>query len=230
MKDLITDVKKLELETIKNLKTSKACNTIRAYESDFRDFNHFCVNNGLKSLPTEAKILSIYLTHLSKTCKFSTLKRRIASIKVVHKMKGHYLDTKHPIIIENLLGIKRVNGAYQKAKKPILINELKQIIKVIDKYENIELKKIRNKSLILIGFAGGFSRAELVNLDYEDLEFVSEGVKIFLKRSKTDQSGEGAIKAIPYFINDEYCPVTKLKDWISFGNIKHGKIFNISDK
>ncbi len=230
MNDIITDVESLELETIKNLKNSKASNTVRAYESDFKNFSLFCVKNGLQSLPTEPKILSIYLTYLSKTCRFSTLKRRIASIKVIHKMKGHYLDSKHPIIMENLLGIKRINGSYQRSKKPLLINDLKSIINAIDEYESKELKKIRNKSLLLIGFSGGFRRSELVNIEYEDLEFLNEGIKIFIKRSKTDQEGEGSIKAIPYFRNSEYCPVTNLKDWINYINIKNGKIFDISDK
>ena len=230
MNDIVTDIKTLELETVKNLKNSKANNTVRAYESDFKDFSLFCVKNGFKYLPTEPKILSLYLTHLSKTSKFSTLKRRIASIKVIHKMKGHYLDTNHPIIIENLLGIKRVNGAYQKPKKPILINNLKLIIKVIDEKEKNEKKRIRNKSLILLGFSGGFRRSELVNLDYDDLEFVDEGLKIFIKKSKTDQAGIGSIKAIPYFSNKEYCPVIKIKDWIRYSNIAEGKIYNISDK
>ena len=230
MNEIITDIKKLELETIENLKNSKAKNTIKAYESDFKDFTIFCFNNGLKALPTEPKILSIYLTHLSKYSKFSTLKRRIASIKVIHKMKGHYLDSKHPIIMENLLGIKRINGSYQTAKKPILINDLKLLIKVLDENEKKDFKRIRNKSLILIGFAGGFRRSELVNIDYDELEFVTEGVKILIKKSKTDQSGEGSIKAIPYFNNKEFCPVTKLKEWMQFKNIKNGKIFDISDK
>ncbi len=230
MNDIVTDIKTLELETIKNLKNSKANNTVRAYESDFKDFSLFCIKNGLKHLPTEPKILSLYLTHLSKTSKFSTLKRRIASIKVIHKMKGHYLDSNHPIIMENLLGIKRVNGAYQKSKKPLLINHLKTIIKVIDEKEKNETKRIRNKSLILLGFSGGFRRSELVNLDYDDLEFVNEGLKIFIKRSKTDQAGQGSIKAIPYFSNEEYCPVIKIKDWIRYRNIREGKIYNISDK
>ena len=230
MNDIVTDIKTLELETIKNLKNSKANNTVRAYESDFRDFSLFCVKNGLKDLPTEPKILSLYLTHLSKTSKFSTLKRRIASIKVIHKMKGHYLDSNHPIIMENLLGIKRVNGSYQKSKKPLLINDLKSIIKVLDDKEKNETKRVRNKSLILLGFSGGFRRSELVNLDYDDLEFVDEGLKIFIKRSKTDQEGIGSIKAIPYFSNEKYCPVIKIKDWIKYSNITEGKIYNISDK
>ena len=230
MNNITYELKTLELETIKNLKNSKANNTIRAYKSDFRDFSLFCSKNGLKNLPTEPRILSIYLTHLAKSFKYSTLKRRIASIKVVHKIKGHYLDTKHPVIMENLLGIKRINGSYQTPKKPLLINSLKLIIKAIDQKEKKELKKIRNKSLILLGFAGGFRRSELVNVEYEDLELVEEGLKIFIKRSKTDQAGEGSLKAIPYFDNREYCPVTKLKDWIKYANIKKGKIYNISDK
>ena len=226
MNDLITDVKSLEIETLKNLKNSKANNTLRAYQSDFRDFTAFCSKNGFSSMPTQPKILALYITHLSKSSKFSTLKRRIASISVIHKLKGHYLDTKHPIIMENLHGIKRTLGSRQKAKKPILINDLKLIINVIDK------EKIRDKALILIGFAGGFRRSELVNIYYEDVEFVSEGVKILIKRSKTDQSGEGAIKAIPYFDNQEFCPVIALKNYINnkFTDSFERRIFEISDK
>ena len=201
MNNLITDIKSLEIETLNNLKNSKANNTLRAYQSDFKDFSVFCAKNGLTSIPTQPKIIALYITNLSKTSKYSTLKRRIASISVIHKLKGHYLDTKHPIIMENLHGIKRTLGSRQKAKKPLLINDLKSIIKVIDK------EKIRDKALILIGFAGGFRRSELVNIYHEDIEFVNEGVKILIKRSKTDQSGEGIIKAIPYFDNKEFCPV-----------------------
>ena len=122
--DLTTEIKKLEIETLDNLKLSKAKNTIRAYKSDFSDFALFCSKHGMKSMPTEPKIVSLYLTHLSKNSKFSTLKRRLASINVMHKYKGHYLDTKHPIIVENLLGIKRQIGIHQKAKKPLLFLSL----------------------------------------------------------------------------------------------------------
>ena len=226
MNNLITDVRSLEIETLKNLKNSKADNTLRAYQSDFSDFSIFCSKNGFSFMPTQPKIIALYITHLSKSCKFSTLKRRIASISVIHKLKGHYLDTKHPIIMENLLGIKRTLGSRQKAKKPILINDLKLIIKAINE------KKKRDKALILIGFAGGFRRSELVNIDHEDIEFVPEGVKILVKRSKTDQSGEGTVKAIPYFDNKEFCPVLALKNYINqqIAIKAEGKVFGISDK
>ena len=230
MNNLITDVKSLEIETLKNLKNSKANNTLRAYQSDFSDFSIFCTKNGFSFMPTQPKIIALYITHLSKSLKFSTLKRRIASISVIHKLKGHYLDTKHPIIMENLLGIKRTLGSRQKAKKPILINDLRLIIKVIDE------DKIRDKALILLGFAGGFRRSELVNVYFQDIDFVPEGVKILIRRSKTDQSGEGSIKAIPYFENQEFCPVIALKNYLnkkisnSDKSKKDVKIFEISDK
>ena len=228
MNDLTTEVKKLEIETLDNLKLSKASNTIRAYKSDFNDFALFCTKHNLKSLPSDPKIVSIYLTYLSKNSKFSTLKRRLASINMMHKYKGHYLDTKHPIIVENLMGIKRQIGVYQKAKKPLLFNDIKRIIKQINQSPGSSIKKQRDKALILVGFAGGFRRSELVSITKEDVEFVKEGVKIFVKKSKSDQSGEGMTKAIPSFKYNDYCPVESLRIWMY--EHRNDLVFPISDK
>jgi site-specific recombinase XerD len=226
MNNLITDIKALKEETLLNLKSSKANNTLRAYKSDFNDFGLFCTQNGFKSLPSEPKIISLYLTHLStKDVKMSTLKRRLVSIGVIHKLKGHYLDTKHPSIVENIMGIKRRKGSFQKGKKPLLINDLKTLINVIDKDNNNEIMRARDRSIILIGFSGGFRRNEIVSLDFDDLDFVSEGLKINLKRSKTDQFGEGSVKGIPYFDTPQYCPVLSIKKWIEISNIVSGPLF-----
>ena len=226
MNDIITDIKALQEETLLNLQSSKANNTVRAYKSDFNDFGIFCAQNGFKSLPSDPKIVSLYLTHLStKDAKMSTLKRRLVSIGVIHKLKGHYLDTKHPAIIENIMGIKRRKGSIQKAKKPILINSLKLIIDAIDQQNKQEIKKFRDRSIILIGFSGGFRRNEIVSLDHDDLDFVPEGLKINLRRSKTDQFGEGLTKALPYFDNTKYCPVVSLKRWIEISKITSGAVF-----
>jgi site-specific recombinase XerD len=231
MNKLVTDIKVLQEETLLNLQSSKAKNTIRAYKSDFKDFSLFCVQNGFKSLPSEPKVISLYLTHLStNSSKMSTLKRRLVSIGVIHKVKGHYLDTKHPTIIENIMGIKRRKGSIQKGKKPILINDLKLIIKAIDDEPIEEIKKLRDKSIVLIGFSGGFRRSEIVSLDIEDLDFVSEGLKITIRKSKTDQFGEGSLKALPYFNNQEYCPVINLKKWIKISKIENGALFRRFNK
>jgi len=226
MNNIITDIKALKEETLLNLKSSKASNTVRAYKSDFNDFAIFCLKNGFVSLPSEPKIVSLYLTHLStKDAKMSTLKRRLVSIGVIHKLKGHYLDTKHPSIIENILGIKRRKGSIQKGKKPILISSLKKIINVIDQQNKEEIKKLRDRTIILIGFSGGFRRNEIVSLDYDDLDFVPEGLKINLRRSKTDQFGVGFTKALPYFDNSQYCPVVSLKKFLDLSKIKSGPVF-----
>ena len=226
MNNLITDIKALQEETLLNLQNSKANNTVRAYKSDFNNFGLFCAQNGFKSLPSEPKIVSLYITHLSsKGIKMSTLKRRLVSIGVIHKLKGHYLDTKHPVIIENIMGIKRRKGSIQKGKKPLLINNLKKIINAIDEHNTENIKKFRDRSIILMGFSGGFRRNEIVSLDYDDLDFVNEGLKISIKRSKTDQFGEGSIKGLPYFDNTQYCPVLSLKNWIEISRIRSGPLF-----
>ena len=226
MNEIITDIKALKEETLLNLKSSKANNTVRAYKSDFNDFGLFCAQNGFKSLPSEPKVVSLYLTFLStKNFKMSTLRRRLVSIGVIHKLKGYYLDIKHPSIIENVMGIKRRKGSIQKGKKPLLINRLKIIIDVIDEQKKEEIKKFRDRSIILIGFSGGFRRNEIVSLDYEDLDFVQEGLKINLKRSKTDQFGEGSVKGLPYFDNSKYCPVVSVQKWINISKINSGSLF-----
>jgi len=226
MNEIITDIKALQEETLLNLQSSKATNTVRAYKSDFKDFCLFCAQNGFKALPSDPKIVSLYLTYLStKDNKMSTLKRRLVSIGVIHKLKGHYLDTKHPSIKENIMGIKRRKGSIQKGKKPLLINDLKLIIDVIDQEKNADIKKLRDRSIILIGFSGGFRRNEIVALDFENLDFVSEGLKIDIKRSKTDQFGEGSKKALPYFDNSQYCPVVSLEKWIKISKINSGSLF-----
>ena len=226
MNNIITDLKALKEETLLNLQSSKANNTIRAYKSDFNDFELFCIQNGFKSLPSEPKIISLYLTSLSsKNIKMSTLKRRLVSIGVIHKLKGHYLDTKHPLIIENIMGIKRRKGSAQNGKKPLLINNLKVLIKAINRSDLNPIIKFRDRTIVLIGFSGGFRRNEIVSLNYDDLEFVNEGMKINLRRSKTDQYGEGFLKGIPYFDNPVYCPVISMQNWLKISKIDSGSLF-----
>jgi len=238
MNNIITDIKALQEETLINLRNSKADNTIRAYKSDFNDFGLFCAQNGFKSLPSDPKIVSLYLTQLStKNVKISTIKRRLVSIGVIHKLKGHYLDTKHPLIVENLMGIKRRKGSIQNGKKPLLINNLKKIINVIDEQKKEKIKILRDRTIILIGFSGGFRRNEIVSLDFDDLDFVEEGLKINIKRSKTDQFGAGSTKGLPYFENSQYCPVVSIQKWIEISKINSGALFrrftkgsNLSEK
>lgn len=227
MKNEIDIFKSLEIETLENIKTGKAPNTSRAYKSDFKNFSLFCNKINTNPINPELKNISIYLTHLSKqNLKFSTIKRRLVSIVMANRMKGYYVDTKNPLINENLKSIKRRIGSKQTGKKPLSIENLKKIVSSIDKNQSINInRRIRDKAIILIGFSGGFRRSELVSLDYQDIEFVDEGVKITLNKSKTDQYGEGFLKAIPYFTNNHFCPVLALKNWFLNSSIKDNSIF-----
>jgi site-specific recombinase XerD len=232
MNELVNKLKDLEKETFLNLGSSKSINTLRAYRSDFFDFEKFCSKYSFKSLPSDPKIVSLYLTDLSKNNKFSTLKRRLASISVIHKIKGFHIDIKHPIVRENLIGIKRKIGSYQKGKKPLLINDLYKVIDLIQTNKvNKFLLSLRDKAILLLGFAGGFRRSELVGLEKSDLQFVSEGLKITLRKSKSDQYGQGLVKGIPYFKNTKYCPVIAVQDWLSSSHeIVEKRLFPYSDK
>ena len=231
MSNIINKLNELEKETNINLGSSKSLNTLRAYRSDFSDFKKFCLELNLPHLPTHIKAISLYMTYLSKFNKYSTLKRRLASINVIHSLKGYHIDTKNPLIRDNLEGIKRRIGIFQNGKKPLLINHLHQLVDLIDDYKIQKyVRSTRDKALILIGFSGGFRRSEIVNLKESDLEFVDQGLKISLRRSKSDQYGEGMIKAIPYFNNKKYCAIIALQDWLSARTSDNELIFPYSDK
>ena len=226
MNYLTSNIKQLEKDTLENIKLSKSKNTIRAYKSDFLDFANFCKQNSLKSLPADYKTVSIFITHLFKNKqKLSSIKRKLVSISAIHKIKGFYIDIKNPVIVENFLGIKRQIGVAQKGKRPLTIENLKKIVNSINSNELCLARNLRDKAILLIGFAGGFRRSELTNLNYQDLEFVNEGIKIKIIKSKTDQFGEGMIKAIPYFNNEEFCPVINLKKMLKICEISEGGIF-----
>lgn len=232
MNNIINKIQELESQTFENIKSSKAPNTLRAYKADIKSFEIFCAKLNFKPLPADPRTVSLFITNLSKNSKLSTIKRKLAAIKVTHNLAGAYIDLKHPIINENLNSIKKQLGTFQKSKKPIMLNDLKSIVVEIEKEKELKIK-LRNKALILIGFSGAFRRSELVSVELEDIDFVKEGVKIFIKRSKTDQSGEGMVKAIPYFNNVNFCPVLSLSDWIDFlkkTKNKSTKIFEMSDK
>jgi len=226
MEKITTNIKLLELETIENLKSSKSTNTTRAYKSDFKDFLTFCRENNLNPFSQNLKNISLYLTSLThKKLKFSTIKRRLVSIVMANRLKGNYVDIKNPVIYDNLLAIKKKIGNFQKGKKAISLEHLKNVILSINHQNLSDLKAQRDKTIILLGFAGGFRRSELVSLDVEDLDFVTEGVKIMLKKSKTDKFSEGYIKAIPYFNQDFFCPVKSLNYWLKISDIKQGPLF-----
>lgn len=200
---------------------AKAKNTVRSYQSDWKQFTLWCDSFGLRSLPTTEEAYALYLTNLAKEgYKASTIQRRISAITQAHTAAGYESPNTNKI---NLVwaGIKRTIGTEEKGKEPLILDTLKQILDVIPN----RLLGVRDRALLLLGFAGAFRRSELISIDVEDIKPVKEGILISLKKSKTNQEGKEEVVAIPYGENPNTCPVQAVMNWLQAGNIDEGPLF-----
>ena len=200
---------------------AKAKNTVRSYQSDWRHFSTWCEKFGLPSLHTTEEAYALYLTSLAKDGKkASTIQRRISAISQAHTAAGYESPNTNKIRMV-WAGIKRTIGTEEKGKEPIILDILKQILDVIPD----RLLGIRDRALLLLGFAGAFRRSELIGIDVEDIKTVKEGIVISLKSSKTNQEGKKEVVAIPYGENPDTCPVHAINKWLEVANISEGALF-----
>lgn len=199
---------------------SLSSNTQRAYLSDLAHFE-----NWGGSLPASPETLAAYLADHAHTLSIATLSRRLASISKAHKARSLPNPVSSELVRSTLRGIKRQNGVAQRQAKPLLKEDLFQILDALKDTP----RDVRDKALLLIGFAGGFRRSELVDLNLEDIEFDRRGIIIHLRRSKTDQFGEGRKVAIPYG-RTRHCPVLALENWTKLAGITGGPIFRRVDR
>jgi site-specific recombinase XerD len=186
--------------------------TERAYRADWADFLSWCQSVGRAALPAEPITIGAFLSDRSETLKVSTIGRRVAAIANAHRIAGHGLDTSHPAIASVLAGIRRTYGTHQDAKAAILTEDLRRMVKALPQ---TTLWGVRDRCVLLVGFAGAFRRSELVALDLEDLKITSAGVEILIRRSKTDQEGAGRELGIPRSKKfSATCPVAALEAWL----------------
>jgi site-specific recombinase XerD len=217
--EVLADVDEKAMEYVAH---SKAYNTVRSYRSDWNDFVKWCEANGLEYLPATPKTVARYLTALSERCKVSTLQRRLSAISQAHKQAGFAgISTREEPLHSVWEGIRRTKGTAQKGKAPVLIDDIRAMVKSLPD----NLLGIRDRALLLVGFAGAFRRSELVSLDVEDVEFTREGLIVHLRKSKTDQEGQGRDIGIPYGSNPATCPVRALQDWLDASGITSGPLF-----
>lgn len=200
---------------------AKSSNTLKAYRKDWEDFCRFCNANDLNSIPATAKTVVSYLTVQADEHKISTLERRIASISQAHQAAGFSTPTSDMQVRVLMQGIRRVKGTAQTAKSPVLTHDIKQMINTLPD----NLLGLRDRALLLVGFAGGFRRSEIVCLNVKDLNFTREGLIINLRYSKTDQEGKGRKVGIPYGTNYNTCPVRSLQLWLEESGITSGPLF-----
>ncbi|MEM7690970.1 MAG: tyrosine-type recombinase/integrase [Pseudomonadota bacterium] len=202
---------------------SRSDATWRAYRNDWRQFDTWCRGVGVPSLPATAETISMFLASQADTgLSPSTLTRRLAAIRLVHLGAGHVSAHNALTVTEVMRGIRR-NWGKSPAKKKAAIDE--DIKKMADAVEPETRKGIRDRALLLFGFAGAFRRSELVRLNTWDLDERSEGLKVTIAKSKTDQEGFGQSIGVLRVENSPYCPVQAVKDWVTVAGIEKGALF-----
>ena len=205
---------------------SKSKNTIRAYRADWDHFTAWCKAHGQASLPATADTVALYVADLSTTHKPSTITRRISAISQAHQIAGMESPTRAAKVRLVMAGIRRTKGTAQSAKAPVLVGDLRRMLAGLPG----NLLGVRDRALLLIGFCGAFRRSELVALDAADVAVTREGLVVTIRRSKTDQEGEGRKIGIPYASHVETCPVRSFQDWLEKSGITEGSLFRPIDR
>jgi site-specific recombinase XerD len=201
-------------------KASKAPATQAAYASDFRIFESWCRPRRLSALPATAESLCAFLADQATLGKrASTLGRRLAAVRYFHRAAGYESPTGNEKVKAVLSGIRRTIGAAPVRKKAATSDLVLGMVGG----KGASLRELRNRAILLLGFAGAFRRSELVGLNVDDLEETAEGMLVTLRRSKTDQEGLGRRVAIPR--GEIACPVAALRAWLDAAGIAEGAIF-----
>lgn len=210
---------------------SSSSNTKKTYAYGWKSFNHWCNGRGVDLLRNDNKeaLISFYISEqaVKENLKVSSISCYLAGIRWHYQEKGVVINLQHPAIQKVLKGIRNTLFKRQNQKEPLLTDQIKTMVELIsvDKNGEPSLIGIRDRAIILLGFAGAFRRSELVSLNVEDLILKRDGYVILLRRSKTDQEGEGIEKAIPYGGNPLTCPVRAIRDWIDSSKVSTGPLF-----
>jgi site-specific recombinase XerD len=203
------------------IRQSKAENTLRGYQADWRDFCAWCESHGLCSLPPNPEGVAAYIAECAGRLKVGSIQRRLNAIAEAHKAMGLESPTRAPIVANTMKGIRRTKGTAATQKAPTMTSDVRAMLEATDAGPI----GARDRALILLGFAGAFRRSELVGLDVEHCAFGKDGLTVTLRRSKTDQHGTGRKVGIPYGSNPETCPVRNVQAWIDQAGVTAGPLF-----
>jgi site-specific recombinase XerD len=204
------------------IRASKAENTLRGYQSDWRDFCAWCESHALAVLPAAPETVASYIAECAASLKVGSIQRRLNAITEAHKAVGLTSPTHTAIVRNTMKGIRRMIGTAPAQKTPTLTDDIRAMVDTTD----AALIDIRDRAVILLGFAGAFRRSELVGLDIADLDFSRDGLTVNLRRSKTDQEGAGRKVGIPYGSNPETCPVRSIQAWLEVSGVQAGAMFH----
>lgn len=222
----VADLEQLAAAAWSYIGAAKAPATLRAYRTDWRDFTTWCSARGLDELPAAPETVAMYLTDLAGVKAVATLQRRLTSISQAHQAAGLDSPTRAAVVSNTWKGIRRTFGVAQVGKAPARTAEIRAMVATLDE----DLLGRRDRALLLVGFAAAMRRSELVALDVDDVDERDDGLVITIRRSKTDQEGQGEQLGVPYGSNPATCPVRALRAWLAAASIDEGPIFRPVDR
>jgi integrase len=198
-------------------------NTKRGYAADLRSFQDYCKHHQVTHLPAEVTTVAGYVSQMAdRGMKLATIRRHVAAIAKLHQLAGQPSPTGHEALQVVMDGIARVLGKRQRQAPAFTVEELKQSIRAMDVTTPTGL---RDRALLLLGFAGAFRRSELVALNVEDVELTRQALVIHLRQSKTNQYGLEEDKAVFYSPSADFCPVRAVQEWIECLGRTGGPLF-----
>ena len=202
---------------------SRAKSTWRAYHCDWQQFETWCRSVELQVLPAAPETVSMFIaSQATAGLNPSTLTRRLSAIRLVHLGAGHPSPHNTIQVTEVMHGIRRSWARPPERKAPAIDQEIKRMVETVDQKT---AKGLRDRALLLFGFAGAFRRSELVALSTWNFEYREEGVKVTIEASKTDQEAQGQAIAIVRHSGSPYCPVQALEDWLTVSGNETGALF-----
>ncbi len=218
----ITSFVEIDIKAKDYIQQAQADNTRKAYRNDLQHFVKWCARYSLSPLPADLDTVVRYLTEMAEQgFKVATITRRISAISQAHQAKGLESPTHSLAVRKVMAGIRRSKGTAQNGKAPTMTEDIRSMVQALPD----NLIGIRDAALLLLGFAGAFRRSELVSLDVECITFTREGLKVLLRRSKTDQDGDGMVKGIAYGSHPETCPVRAVQRWLESSGLSIGPLF-----
>jgi len=224
--DLPTPVEDLLARARAYVTHSHAKNALDAYAADWKHFSAWCDAHKRRALPASPETILCYVVDLVDHYTVATIDRRLSSIGYYHKQARHTLPTKDPEVERTMRGIRRAKGIAPNGKAPILTPLLRQMVAALPD----DVPGLRDKAILLIGFAGAFRRSEIVDLQVHDVQISDAGLIITLRRSKTDQEGASFTKGLPVGTTDATCPKYALEAWLQVAGITTGPIFRAVDR
>ncbi len=195
--------------------------TVRAYTTDWKHFSVWCLTRGLIAIPARPDQVGDYLADLGEGYARATLRRKVAAIARASRLAGHPLDTRHPSIRDVLRGIGRTHGGPPKRAQALATEEIQKLVATCAN----DLVGLRDRALLLVGFAGALRRSELCAIEVEHITWKPRILELLIPRSKTDVESKGARIGIPRGKAEETCPVRALQAWLLNAGIERGHVF-----